>query len=212
MEFLDRLLAQVNTLKELWPSFLVVCVIAGFGIWKLMGWRYQAIIDGLNHRISLRDDTISHLQRNAPEVHTAPAVSLAPEIHHSVSDNRPVDPRTVQEAPEYRVFVTNKSASDLMKMLDNMTQLKAEALARPYVGKWIEITLPVQNVIQRENETLVMFIRPESFAYQIWLHFSKDRDRLEILEIGDTLTAIGKITELSAVNMRLYGCEMVKAE
>ncbi len=211
MDWLDRLLAQVNTLKELWPSFVIVWAVTGIIIWRVVNWRYQAVIEGLDHRIRLKDDTISHLGR-APPALLEPSPQLEPtETTFAEVGPLPEDPRTVRIAREDRVFIPNRNAPDLMRLLDDNTTMKQDSLARPYIGKWLEVTLPVKNIVQREDETLILFSRPDAIASQIWLHFPGDRERLEILEVGDSLTAVGRITKLSSLIMRLYGCEMVKA-
>jgi hypothetical protein len=214
MDMVDRFLAQVSTLKELWPSLVVLWAVSAIAIWRLTDWHYAGAIRDLEHRIKLKDDTIAYMERNPQEPSvptTSSVIADSPMTRIANVEALPEDPRTVTVPPEDRVFIKNKNVTDLMKMLDGNTMMKEDVLARPFIGKWIEITLPVKNVVQREDETLVMFTRPDAFASQIWLHFPGDRERLEILDVGDTLTAVGRITELSSVVMRLYGCEMVKA-
>ncbi|MEG3151125.1 hypothetical protein U1769_14625 [Sphingomonas sp. ZT3P38] len=191
--------------------FAVCVIIAAVAVWRLMEWRYRAVIDGLEHRIKLRDDSIAHLERKAGKARAEPLpVSTEPQDLPTAVES-PLDHIRRWEDPRDRVFVQNRTLPELMDMLVGKTNIQAAAIARPYLGKWIEVSLAVQNVSQSEDETLVMVSHPDHLVRFIWLHFARDRERLEIVEIGDRITAVGRITELERLNARLYSCEMIKA-
>jgi hypothetical protein len=215
MDFEQIVTSLARQFAVIWQApfpFLVCVFVAALVIWRLMEWRYGAIVEGLGHRLQLRDDAIQYLKRGHPEGPAPPPDPRIPQEQAIKEAPRPLDEQqAVVAPPKDRVFITNKTITELMAKLDNHTEIRESALARPYIGKWIEITLPVRNVIQRENETVVSLTRPDAWACQIWLHFPGDRDRLEILDVNDMLTAVGRITELHSVHARLDGCEMVRA-
>lgn len=216
MDLLDRFLTQVSTLQSVWMPFLVMMGLGIIATWRIMEWRYRGVIEGQDHRIKLRDDTIAHLERAPrppePDALAVPPPSEAQEVPAQFAlMDFPDDPRKDVVAPEDRIFITNRSVHDLITTLEGKTSVQEEAIARPFIGKWVEISMSVKNVIQRDDDTVVMFTLPDRFLTMIWLHFQGDRDRLEIVEIGDMLSAVGRISELSSTGMRLYGCEMLKA-
>lgn len=224
MDLLDRLLSQVNTLKVLWPSFAVVCALAVLIVWRVMDWRYRAVIESQDQRIKLRDDSIAYrIKQEAASRETAEPTKLAAITPPPLLDNAdlPLKVPTVEEIlreavpfrytqPEAeRIFITQHSAPDLMQSLWGKTTVQERRIVQPYLGKWISISMEVKNVIQHDDETVVMFVVPETAAAFIWLHFPRDRERLEILEIGEQLTAVGRIEQLSGLTMRLYACELI---
>jgi hypothetical protein len=203
---------QIGVVVSAPIPFVVCAIIVGFLIWRAMEWRYRAVIDGLNHRIGLRDDTIAHFDKRVPISAdgagrgSAPLVAKAPGKLETLGAEL-----TSVPIVEDRVFVTKYAASDLMNLFEGKTALQTESVAKPYIGKWIEISMPVRNVFNNENETSVLLTAEETSVRFVFMHFNKARERLDLVDVGDTLTGFGQIRELSSMNMHLYDCEMIKA-
>lgn len=202
MDLLDRFLAQKDLLLTLWVPFLLVSAIAVLVIWRVLQWRYGATIDGLEHRLKLRDDTISHLERNrqrsGPQL---PTVLPALETGLFVSET---GERTFVEDN-----VTLKHLSGLYK---DRTSLQADKLAAPHVGKWIEVSgkLEIATPFSAEASTVSLKLDEtrDGFNYA-WLMFLTDRHRLEALRPNDTITAVGRIKGFHGSEIQLLECELV---
>lgn len=126
-------------------------------------------------------------------------------------------PRQEEEIsqPE-RIFVDTTPAK-LMKLYDGRTSFAADALARPYLGKWMQISGKLDNIksidpVMNKKSILVsisLLSTPDS--RYIYLLFDEEwLDRLSILEKNKKIQAIGKISRINPRDIECTECELVK--
>ena len=103
-----------------------------------------------------------------------------------------------------REFV-KQTAEELMAAFKGYTQIQAEILSRPYIGKWLKMSLRIRNigsgglVFAKKDETVILHFKKE------WI------DHLSVLSMDNQITAIGRITNLSASWLELSECELIDA-
>lgn len=88
-----------------------------------------------------------------------------------------------------------------------------------YLGKWMNVSGPISNIYGNRKGvsvalglpvTLRTIFDPEVLS-TVWLSFSQDVEQVEALQPGDTLTAVGKLEEVTPSSISLSNCEYVNA-
>ena len=203
---------QIAVVGQSPVPFIVCVLLACMAIWRALEWKHRATIDGLNHRIALRDDTIRHFEKDGPK--TARAATPSSELSQSK-----VTP--VRNGAKERAFLSHTQDPDFLHNLyRDRTTIQADKLAAIYVGKWMKVRGIVNNVMELSpNETSVSIIPPSDVSKPIpnslsltVLFFEGDKERLELLCAGDEMSAIGKIKRISMADLSLVEGELIKAE
>ena len=192
--------------KIIWQSpvivIAVICAIGGYLFGRAQG--RQAEHD-LEHRIKLKDDTIAHQERavlNRPR--TAPErVPAGPNAVWS--------PEAEPDDPAERISLGKTiTPTFLMNLFKGQTKLSASKQLAAYLGKWMTVEGKVNNVSRAGQSVLVMLGEAPAIE-MIMLDFTYDRERLEILQIGDQVTVAGKLTRADQFSIELRDCELLKA-
>jgi hypothetical protein len=107
----------------------------------------------------------------------------------------PAKPVVVDVKPEY-----------LWQLFEGRTSTQAEKLVASYIGKWMQVSGPLQDVHTFE----VTFQRPGTYTV-IYMYFRKKKwtDRLSALSPGDNITVRGRIETINKVELHLETCELV---
>lgn len=99
-----------------------------------------------------------------------------------------------------RVFVTI-TPKELRANCIGRTMTAAERLTAPFIGKWMKLSRPINDVSCKEHGSIVWLDDEESL---ISLHFEPSwNSRLDVLQIQESITAIGEIQEITQRYVRL---------
>lgn len=110
------------------------------------------------------------------------------------------------EAPE-RTFI-EETPDSLSKLFSpNLTTMQAKRVAEPFIGKWLRVTGELDDA--QDFESFVQVTLKGSRPTYLYLYFSRDRDRLNLLRPGQLITVAGKIKDFSSNDFHLDDCELV---
>jgi hypothetical protein len=140
----------------------------------------------------------------------------------------PVDPEVpeVPEAPpavrtDGKVILgANITPRFLLSFYAEHTSLQAERLAAPFIDKWLQIKGTVSNVSSRRGDRLCLNLAlvpltaetlgdPLALTTTLLYFEGEAKANLEVLQLNDQITAIGKIREISHSTLVLNECELV---
>ena len=220
MSLKSDIVQQIIFIGKVPAPFLIMSVILAGIIWRLLKWRYEGIIEGLEHRVKLRDDTINRYEAGGvpPSGSAAVKVVRSNLTHASQSNVKTCSNDTMDIfAPRGRHFVApSVKPEDLRQIYRVSTSIQADRQAIIYLGKWMEVEGKVHSVYgHTQNRVRLRLLDRDSDAIGLcglWLTFCGDRDILETLKIGDSVTAIGKLDSLSEFDLNLEECELIKAK
>ena len=111
--------------------------------------------------------------------------------------------------PADRVFL-QRTANELVEQVRGLTDMAAKPIIRRHVGTWLPVQVRVDNVSERFGKVIVT----DAVSYTqpgVILSFNKKNwiNKLRILDQGDTLLAIGRISDVSDDIICLENCEVV---
>lgn len=101
----------------------------------------------------------------------------------------------------------------LMELCADKTTVQADRLTEKYIGKWIKVFAKISNVADHGMQLyvsadVIIKYRGGTTKATLWLSFHRDRDRLEIMQRGDNLHAIGQIEKIKPHSMDIRNCEL----
>lgn len=186
--------------------FGIVCVLGGMALVCFgAGIREHYIREGI--RIQAAYDTT--LRKEIPVTVSPPRTLL---IEQKTIATPPVLPsaQPATEDSKGRIFVavTPEYLTSLFK--DHMG-IQAEALVAPYMGKWMTLSGPLDNVVAGFDKGHQVSLSNYTFN-PIWIsmHFAQEwSGRLAVVPKGTVLTIIGKIWTVNSMQMSLNECELV---
>ena len=173
----------------------------------------------MDDRLKLKDDQIAAVARerlkeadkNLPKAHPTGDVAVSTDATVAVTshaaDLKSAEATTFVEGD--RVFIKNYTYAGLMDIFEGKTSLQQESIAAPFLGKWLKVDLIVSNIFRNGKTITVLATYPEEAARYIWLHFTEMLGAIEILNIGDRLSAVGEIREVDFLTIRLFECELI---
>ncbi len=108
-------------------------------------------------------------------------------------------------------IVVNVEPNYLTGMFKGYTILQAKKLAENYMGKWMKLAGPINDVTQL-GDTYIVYL--ENHLYQsgatVSMRFDKSwKDRLSVLKIGDNIVVLGQIKEIDRTVVLLDKCELI---
>jgi hypothetical protein len=124
--------------------------------------------------------------------------------------NAPISP----PAPPQREFV-NQTPAELVGLYHNMTDLQAQKLLEPFIGRWIKVSGPFQNVRAASSNGIAWVdlsnnagLRPGQATH---LGFDADKwlARLSTLKLGEQLEIAGQIEAVDRHVVYLRHCELI---
>lgn len=113
--------------------------------------------------------------------------------------------------PSDRIFVSPAVTSVYLQKfyLGKHTILEADALAAPFLGKWMMVTGTFRDVKSgwRDLQVYMRFLREPLLVFEeSW------RERLNVLRKGDRITVCGKISSISMLGVTLKNCELLDVQ
>ena len=131
----------------------------------------------------------------------------------SESDAR--DATTFTSLPDGRILI-DKDPKFLSDIFSENTDIEADRLVEPYIGKWMKISGDVYDISDRDFGDL-MYVsimdkggNPFGMSIALGMGFNRDtwKDRLELLHPGDHITVIGQIKSASRIGVQFDKCEL----
>jgi hypothetical protein len=125
-------------------------------------------------------------------------------------------PATKEADTKERIFVGEGITPEyLLSFFQQHTSVQAKNATKDYVGKWMKVSGQVGNVLSTYQDfAQVTFERQKSSPVEwvdyitVYMYFRGSwKDRAIILKRGDTITTIGQIREIEAVDLHLDNCE-----
>jgi hypothetical protein len=115
------------------------------------------------------------------------------------------------ESPSERIFVES-TPQELAALVTGYTSLQSQNIVKPYIGKWIKVTVPLREVAAFEILSFVQvigYVPRGMFGLQVVMMFPfKIADRFSIMKPETQITAIGQIEEIQSSKLALKNCEL----
>ena len=123
-----------------------------------------------------------------------PDTSKMPELHKADGQSEP--------GTENRFF-SLRTPDELVASVKGLTDIAAEDVRKRHIGHWLQVTGSVGN-ISSLLDTVVVHVRQAGTKTDLFLYFEETvwRDKLASFDIGDQISAIGRI---DAFESRLGG-------
>jgi hypothetical protein len=137
---------------------------------------------------------------------------LAKETPSARVDTRASAPVRTEDR-QGRIFV-NVTPHYLIRLFDGYTSIQASNLVKPFIGKWIELSGQLGDILPYGIESAqvsfkrLSWDRPLHFVImyfrgKYWLN------RISVLKVGDPIKVIGQIQEVNSIAVHLDNCELV---
>ena len=199
--------------------FLGALLVCAGVVWQVLKWRYDSVIDSLEHRIKLRDDSIKRLEEmhaKAPRSATiSDYIAKLPATSQTIA-NDSISTTQFHITSAEGSIAESVTPDDLRIIYKDRTSIQADRLAAAYVGKSMKVSGSVTGVSQLDAERLMIRLDDkrtgDSIIAGIWLIFSEDRDFLETLKNGDIIYARGTVKSFGLFDINLTDCSLIKAE
>ena len=125
----------------------------------------------------------------------------------------PVQPISPPLVNQQRIF-SRRTPEELVGLCEGQTEWEATERAKPHIGKWLQIEGPVGDIsAPRSSGHIAVTIRlsddysrPSLF---LWFDEKRWHDHLRALSVGDLITAVGKIDNITSTSVTLEDCELV---
>jgi hypothetical protein len=123
----------------------------------------------------------------------------------------------VQTEPEREIV--NVAPAYLVDFFKEHTDIQANRLLEPYIGKWMRVSGPLGNVMSSSGVRVqVTFQHKPLFEREsegmadwltIYMYFPEaTKDRLALLPRGTPITVLGRIRDAGAASIELEDCEL----
>jgi hypothetical protein len=183
--------------------FLLMVAVTALVIWRAMEWKYRATFDGLDHRLKLKDDTITHLERTRERASPTPSAVPRPTLR----------PPPAPPPRGERVFVEESVTLEYLSGLyRERTHIQGDKLGAAYIGKWIRVTGKVAfaTPLWEDGASVSLELEPDRDGFRsAYLVFLAGRERLEALRPKDVITVVGRIQRFDKSEMELQECELL---
>lgn len=112
--------------------------------------------------------------------------------------------------PEERTFVDSRP-EDLTRVFEEHTEIQARTRVADAIGKWMKVSGPLGNVGDFTSFAQVTFMYRPSPHPQIYMYFRKKKwfDRVSVLNRGNDITVVGRISEVKYGELHLDNCELI---
>ena len=101
----------------------------------------------------------------------------------------------------------------LLSMFGTHTSIQARKLIEPFIGKWLRVSGNLSEVLSSSPDRAQLTFSDRGVGSKVgtvYMYFRNKNqiERLAILRRGDSLTVIGKIEDINAVQIDLGNCEL----
>jgi hypothetical protein len=226
VEIITEVLRQARVIGDAPIPFFILWAVLAWAAWVIAKRHHEERIATLEARVSLRDDQIKGMQdaveAGARAVKEERPVRIAEEILPPLA--APVllpelrtepepEPDNGDAPPKERVYVGEKvTPAFLRSFYRSGTWLNGDRAVQPYLGKWMRITAPVENVVREHRRFHVMVDTREGkelVTGTSLLFPMSEQSKIEILQIGDVITAEGRIDSVGSMSIMLADCSII---
>src|SRR5579859_6267033 len=170
---------------------------------------------GLTVTVGGSSSIFARLQFLLTERHLVEALQEGDLISYDAKISKVFDPNVYLTdvnvtQPEER-SVVNVTPEDLTRFFEGHTIMQASILVADFINKWMQLSGPLGNVSEFTSLSAVTFADRLVSRASVNMYFRKRSwvDRLSILNRGDRITVLGRITRVEANVLSLDNCELV---
>lgn len=186
-------------------------VVVGVGLigWSLAPEAPLPFVGGITAALALAGALVEfYFDRRA-------VVAAVPQVPSPVAAAPPeapsVPPSEITPPPDSRITLgSNVTPSFLMKLCEGKTEIQADSAVAPYIGKWLRVggsIIQASTILGRASVSIKP--RETTGFEQIYLIFKGDRERIAVLQKGDSMSAIGQINKIGEDEITLSECELL---
>jgi hypothetical protein len=210
MDFLTYLAREGAVIWQAPVTFLIAVVLAGLVAFALARWAYATRLEHSQSRLDSANSTIEMLEKRLDRAEQSDAIAIEAvsraarlPILNSEAAGSPTD--VIVEGP--REFLPAHYTPDfLADLFENQTSMQAQEALKKHIGKWMTYTGQVRDV-SHVNRGVLLAI-PLAEGRLLFCDFL-DLAGLRTLDLGDTVTVIGRLESANALGVRLEQCELV---
>ena len=192
---------MLNAVREKWATVAVAMILPGV----LTAAVEYVITRGVSGAISIGAAVIGGLL----------AAILLSFIERPVIPEPPNQPEPLSErvslSSETRVF-SPRTPTELVAEIEgkSMTTLTAAAVSQRHIGQWLRVNGSIDNIYDWLG-SITVSIKTLEHQTSMTLQFNKNvwLETLKPFNIGDQITAIGKIDSISSISVTLEECELI---
>jgi hypothetical protein len=199
----------------------------GTGFWGIAGWVLLAA--GVLCLMAAAVVLAKRRGLAAPGISAEAIVSEASAVSGSVVGNViqgstvNVGATGVEDTATPKRDVVRVTPGWLIARFKDHTDVQAQKLVEPYIGKWIRVSGKLNNVMSSSEHFVQVTFQPAKTLFErdtedpddwamVWMYFPKDQEAdLALLPRGAPLTVLGRIDRIDAVNVHLQDCELEDA-
>ena len=175
--------------------FIAAFALTGMILFGLLGW----VVDRA-YRVKVAEQSSAAVRRTAEDT----------ELRYP-GQGRPPEPPPTTSHPE-RVFLPGDvDPKYLTSLYRENTSLQADAIARNYIGKWMKLSVAVEDIERGYDGSFRIFSYQGSHI-AVGMVFTADwGDRVSVLRRGSQITVVGILHEVDSRVIHLRNCELITA-
>jgi hypothetical protein len=141
---------------------------------------------------------------------------LTVQLHpKNTPDASEPEPDSKLSIPKERIFV-DVTPQFLVGLRKGRTTAEGARLLRPYVGKWMKLSGPVNDVSPPDTSgrpSLVISFEEKTDRASVVMFFDQSRwERLSTLRAGQTISVQGEISDVHSSILLMLDCEIIAAD
>ncbi len=166
---------------------------------------------------SLAEGRSVSVQAREPRAERTTEDDLAPEVGKPAPASVPEPTTAPQVAPQptpnpgdKRMFV-DATPEELVKFYEDHIDIRADKLAQPYIGRWIQVSGPLQNAAPEEKGGVRACIHTYDPFMWIFMDIPAPGsvDVFAVKKQGSPVTVNGQIKRIGPHDLILENCELV---
>jgi hypothetical protein len=109
--------------------------------------------------------------------------------------------------------VVDVTPQGLTQMFRDRTHVQATSRAADVIDKWMKVSGPLGDVrVSSPSRAQVTFAHERGDFTTVYMYFRGRKwvNRVSLLKVGDTITVLGRISEIQAYDVHLDNCELVE--
>lgn len=116
----------------------------------------------------------------------------------------------LKSLPQRVLLGPNLTPKYLRAQMDGKTAYQSERLLDIYIGKWMRVGGPIDNISTTIIDSVMMVTLDVGNSMKAGLQFEKSKwlDHLSILSVGETISVVGKIRKVERFWIWLDECEL----
>ena len=167
-------------------------------------WRDSLVTLNIGDYVSA-EGKIRHISRSG-------SVTLEESVAQTVESREQImAPAEQPRRPDARKILSRRTPEELVDSVDGLTEIAATEVSNRHIGHWLRVDGTISDISEEDGIISVYLARGDDKA-SVFLRFNKDdwRDSLVALNIGDFVSAEGKIRRISRSGfVTLKDCELL---